>query len=74
MTINRKADGVSLESHIQDQQDRACILEGLLEGLLLLDNEGHGGGAITAIAQISKEIASEIYVSLDSVNLPEASS
>lgn len=72
--IEGRADGVSLESHIQDQQDRACILEGLLEGLLLLDNEGHGGEAITAIAQVSKEIASEIGANLDSIKLREVSS
>ncbi|RWR08493.1 hypothetical protein [Paenirhodobacter populi] len=62
----------TLREHIQNQQNMACNLVGVLEALAILDNEGMGkGGAVTSLISVALVMASDINEGLDTVNLPK---
>jgi hypothetical protein len=52
-------------------QDDACILAALIEGMVILRDDGNGANALTAVMDIAEAKASGIYMALDSVNLPQ---
>lgn len=59
-----------LARHIQEQQDRACKLAGVIEGLAFIDNEVGRNGAVTALLMVAAEIAGDLSSGLDAMNLP----
>ena len=60
-----------LHEHINDQQVRAMHLQGILEALEILDNEGVAPSAVTSLIIIAKNLATEINEQLDSAVLPK---
>lgn len=61
----------TLHKHIQDQQDIATNLCGVLEALSILDNEGCAPGAVTSLVSVARNLAEGLAEGLDIVNLPE---
>ncbi|SEO13214.1 hypothetical protein SAMN04489859_10377 [Paracoccus alcaliphilus] len=61
----------ALEQHIQNQQNRACQLVGVLEAIATLDNEGIAENAVTALIHVALDIAREVNDGLDSAALPK---
>lgn len=62
--------GASLRAYVSDMQDKQCLLTGVLEAIQRIDNEEGNDGALTALIQTAIRQADEVYVGLDSVNLP----
>lgn len=61
----------SLAKYLSDLQDKATRLHGVLEAAAFLVNEGgckHGQAALT---YLSEELANELSIALDTVNLPK---
>lgn len=58
-----------LHRHIREAQDKACMLDGLLEAFCNLDVAHHNSRA--AIIAVASEIAHELNHHLDVVNLPD---
>lgn len=68
-TGRRKPD--PLRSYIQDVQDRAVLLHGVLCAIGHLDNEDACPGGVTALIEIARDLSDDLQRDLDSVNLPE---
>lgn len=64
----------ALHMHIQDQQDIASRLAALLSAMRRLKDEATCEGGQIVIAEICEEMAAQLSLALDTVNLPEASS
>ncbi|GAB1378298.1 hypothetical protein [Pararhodobacter aggregans] len=61
----------ALLAHIQDHQNNACLLVGVIEALEFLNQcEDAPSNAVTTLLQISADLADGIFNGLDSVNLP----
>ncbi len=65
-SVNRE----ELEEYLQDCQDMATNLTGLLEAAEVLDNEGTCQNGVTEVLKVSGKIATNLTSKLDSVNLP----
>ena len=59
-----------LRTYVAQVQDTACSLAALLEAVAILKDDPAGDNALTAVLSIAQEKADQVYVSLDSVNLP----
>ena len=60
-----------LQKYIQEQQDLACNLCGVIEAIHILDNDNVAPDAVTALVNVAQSLASELNAGLDSVNLPK---
>ncbi|MDO6588505.1 hypothetical protein Q4543_23800 [Salipiger sp. 1_MG-2023] len=76
MTNEQPASGtdtglLAILQHISDVQDRAGLLDGVMEAITYLDSEDGCPNGRHALGLVAKELAGEIYVALDTVNLPK---
>ncbi|GAB1364682.1 hypothetical protein MASR1M32_39180 [Rhodobacter sp.] len=60
----------TLREHIKSQQSIARDLEGLLEALSVLDNEGEYPSACTSLINVALTIAIQLTEGLDSAAMP----
>ena len=60
-----------IRRHCSDVQATAAQLCAVIEAIDLLDGEGIGSNAITALIGIARSLADKINSDLDSVNLPD---
>ncbi|MFN4129055.1 MAG: hypothetical protein ACK4GC_04470 [Paracoccaceae bacterium] len=60
----------ALQQHCQNVQSTATQLCAVIEAIDLLDGEGIGANAITALIGIARSLAEKINSDLDGVNLP----
>ncbi|KAA8616258.1 hypothetical protein [Salipiger aestuarii] len=61
----------ALMNHVQDMQDRAILLDGVLEAILFMENEDACENGRDSLMRIAKELSHEIFIALDKVNLPK---
>ncbi len=59
----------SLEKRLSEIQDRACLLDGVLEAINFIENEGGCPNGRHTLGIIAKELSTEIYVALDDTEL-----
>lgn len=76
MTNEQPASGTAtglpaLMQHVQDMQDRTCLLDGVMEAILFMENEEACENGRASLTRIAKELSHEIFIALDTVNLPE---
>ncbi len=62
----------TLPEHLQDCQDLATHLSGLIESAQVIYLEGPSTASITSILTVSGHMSDKLASMLDSVNLPEA--
>ena len=61
-----------LKAHIEEQFHKSVMLNGLVEALVILHNEGYGSsGAYTAVLDAANSAIERISGNLDSANLPK---
>lgn len=60
-----------LERHVQEQQNLACKLMGVMEALETLNLDGVAENAQTVLIGVARQMAQELNANLDSVNLPK---
>ena len=61
----------ALQRHINDQQDIACLLSGIIDGLIHLHDGDLSPGAQRALMGVALEMADRLNANLDSTALPE---
>ena len=62
----------ALHQHIQRQQDRSTMLRGVIRAIALLESENWSGGEeYDALLMVAQDLADQINVALDVVNLPK---
>lgn len=66
-------DAAKLLDHIQNIQDKASRLSGIMEALFFIDNENTCREGCSALVAIGRELAADINTQLDAVNLPKES-
>ena len=59
-----------MEDYLSDMQGQASILDGLIEAIDHLDNDGHHN-AMTTVIRVAGERATALNNALDSVNRPK---
>lgn len=59
----------AIKAHVAKIQDRACLLTGLIEAINYIEDQGGCENGRFTISVIAQELASEIYQSLDTVEL-----
>ncbi|AJE47173.1 hypothetical protein [Celeribacter indicus] len=60
-----------MAQHIQAQQDLACSLKGIIEAILVLDDQGVAPDAVTALLNVALDHVIRLNHNLDVVALPE---
>lgn len=61
----------ALARHIQEQQDRACTLEGVIEAIAFIDNDVGRNSAVTALVGVAGRLAHDLNCALDALALPQ---
>ena len=61
---------MTLKQHLQDAQDRATQLEGVLEAIDFLDGEQRCANGLTALIRVACDMSNQLQRQLDAVNLP----
>lgn len=61
----------ALKKHVQNQQNLACRLSGVLEALESLNLEGVAKSAQTVLMGVARQMAEELNANLDSVSPPD---
>ncbi|MCC5968403.1 MAG: hypothetical protein JJU15_00465 [Pararhodobacter sp.] len=60
-----------LPEYLQDMQDRASRLSGIMNAIAFLENEGRCEEGRVALVYLAEELAAQLNTALDSVNLPK---
>ena len=75
MTEQRaNANREDLYKYMQDCQDMATDLSGLVESAAVLDSDGSYANGVTTLLKVAAEIANQLTDKMDSVNLPKVQS
>lgn len=61
----------TLARHIQEQQNRACTLEGVIEAIAFIDNDVGRNSAVTALVEVALAMAHDLNCALDAAALPQ---
>lgn len=59
----------ALMKRLNKIQDRACLLDGVIEAINFIENEGGCPNGRHALCVVAQELSHEIFVALDSVEL-----
>ena len=58
-------------SRIREIQDRACLLDGVIEAINFIENEGGCHNGRHALSVVARELSREIYGALDEVEFTQ---
>lgn len=61
----------ALLAHIQNQQDLACNLCGVIRAIHILDNKKVAPGAVSALLDVAMALSGDLNCNLDHVSLPD---
>lgn len=61
----------ALTEYLNDMQDRACRLSGMMNAIAFLENEDACKEGQATLIYLAEELASGLYSALDAINRPD---